>query len=140
MRKLMLICIAATGLLFACKKDKLASTVLLNEAVDTTAILRYSGSFESGPYGTVTGTAEVFQTGNSWQVKLTDFVTNNGPALHVYISKEAMPINYIDLGELRSVNGNQLYDVSGMPDFMAYKYISIHCVAFNHLFGFALIQ
>ncbi len=140
MRKLIIIIIAATALFTACKKEKLASTVVLNEMTDTTAVLRHSGSFQSGPYGTVTGTAEVFKTGDSWQVKLTDFVSNNGPALHVYISREAMPVNFIDLGELRSVNGNQVYDVSGMPDFISYKYISIHCVAFNHLFGYALLQ
>ncbi|MEO6669568.1 MAG: DM13 domain-containing protein [Ferruginibacter sp.] len=140
MRKLSIIFIATICLLTACKKEKLAPTVLLNEMTDTVAVLKYSGTFESGPYGTVTGKAEIYQTGNNWQVKLADFLTNNGPALHVYISREAMPVTYIDLGELKSVNGNQLYDVTGMPDFMAYKYISIHCVAYNHLFGYALLQ
>jgi hypothetical protein len=140
MRTSLIIFIAAIGLFTSCKKEKLASTVVLNEMTDTVAMLRYSGNFESGPYGTVTGKAEIYQAGNKWQVKLADFGTNNGPALHVYVSREAMPVNYVDLGELKSVSGNQVYDVSGMPDFVRYKYISIHCVAYNHLFGFALIQ
>ncbi len=126
----------------SCKKDKdsFASTVTVNEMVDTTGMLKYSGSFTSGPFGTVTGKAEVYINGTDYKVKLANFNTNNGPALHVYLSKEAMPINYIDLGVLKSTNGNQVYSVTGMPDFMEYKYISIHCVAFNHLFGSALIQ
>ncbi len=126
----------------SCKKDKdsFASTVTVNEMVDTTGMLKYSGSFTSGPFGTVTGKAEVYKNGAEYKVKLANFNTNNGPALHVYLSKEAMPINYIDLGVLKSTNGNQVYSVTGMPDFMEYKYISIHCVAYNHLFGSALIQ
>jgi hypothetical protein len=51
-----------------------------------------------------------------------------------------MPVNFIDLGALKSTIGNQVYNVVGMPDFMDYKYISIHCVAYNHLFGSALLQ
>ena len=126
----------------SCKKDRdsFASTVTVNEMVDTTGVLKYSGSFTSGPFGTVTGKAEVYKNGTDYKVKLANFNTNNGPALHVYLSKEAMPINYIDLGVLKSTNGNQVYSVTGMPDFMEYKYISIHCVAYNHLFGSALIQ
>lgn len=126
----------------SCTKDKdsFASTVTINEIVDTTGMLKYSGSFTSGPFGTVTGKAEVYKNGTDYKVKLANFNTNNGPALHVYLSKEAMPINYIDLGVLKSTNGNQVYSVTGMPDFMEYKYISIHCVAYNHLFGSALIQ
>lgn len=126
----------------SCKKDKdsFASTEAVNEMVDSTGILKYSGSFTSGPFGTVTGKVEVYINGTDYKVKLANFNTNNGPALHVYLSKEAMPINYIDLGILKSTNGNQVYSVTGMPDFMEFKYISIHCVAYNHLFGSALIQ
>jgi len=51
-----------------------------------------------------------------------------------------MPITFIDLGELKSTKGNQVYSIAGMPDFTDYKYISIHCVAYNHLFGSALLK
>lgn len=126
---------------FSCKKETDAPTAVLNEGVDTTiAVLKFAGTFMNGPYGAASGKAEVYKTGSKFEVKLADFMVNNGPALHVYISKEAMPINYIDAGELKSTNGNQVYSVSGMPDFSDYKYISIHCVAYNHLFGYALLK
>lgn len=108
--------------------------------VDTAAVLKYSGNFTSGPYGTVTGKAEIYKKGSSYEVKLANFTTSNGPALHVYLAKEAMPVNYMDLGVLKSTNGNQLYSITGMPVFADYKYISIHCVAYNHLFGSALLN
>jgi Electron transfer DM13 len=140
--RLLIITLISVAVIQSCKNDSdsFASTETVNEMVDTTGMLKYSGTFTSGPFGTVTGKAEVYKNGADYKVKLANFNTNNGPALHVYLSKEAMPINYIDLGVLKSTNGNQVYNVTGMPDFMDYKYISIHCVAYNHLFGSALIQ
>jgi len=125
----------------SCKKKEMqAPNTALNEMVDTTAMLKHTGSFSSGPYGTTSGTAEIYQQGTTYLVKLANFSTTNGPALHVYLSKEAMPINYVDLGSLKSINGNQVYNITGMPDFTQYKYISIHCVQYNHLFGSAILN
>lgn len=144
MRYSFLIACALILIISSCKKEgKLAPTTVLEETVDTTgniADLKYSGNFSSGPFGTVSGKAEVYKTALKYEVKLAGFNSSNGPALHVYLSKEAMPINYIDLGTLKSTAGNQVYSVNGMPDFTDYKYISIHCVAFNHLFGSALLK
>ena len=135
MGKLMIVLIIGLIGLFACGKQ--APTTTLDEMVDTSAMLKYSGEFISGPYGKVSGTAQVFLHNNMFEVKLSNFLTTNGPALHVFISKEAMPINFIDLGGLKSTNGNQVYSVKDMPDFASYKFISIHCVDYNHLFGSA---
>ncbi|MFY7965041.1 MAG: DM13 domain-containing protein [Chitinophagaceae bacterium] len=124
----------------SCKKETLAPTNMVNEMVDSTAVLKYAGNFSSGPYGTVSGKAEIYKQVNQLSVKLSGFLSSNGPALHVYLSKEAMPINFIDLGVLKSTNGNQVYNISGTPDFTDYKYISIHCIDYNHLFGYALLN
>lgn len=144
MRYAILIICAVSFITTSCKKEgQLASTEVLNEMIDTSSnapALKYSGDFSSGPFGTVTGKAEIYKTGSDYDVKLASFSSSNGPALHVYLSKEAMPINYIDLGILRSTAGNQVYSITGMPDFADYKYISIHCVAYNHLFGSALLK
>lgn len=126
--------------LTSCKKDKEAPSQTLNETVDSSAMLSHSGNFVSGPFGTTTGMAEVYKQGSTYQLKLANFNVNNGPALHVYLSKEAMPINFIDLGSLKSTMGNQVYPIPSMPNFTDYKYISIHCVDYNHLFGYALLN
>ena len=139
MQRLFIVLICLSPVLISCKKNN-TPTIVLNEMTDTAAVLKYSGDFTSGPYGSVTGKAEIYKKATAIEVKLASFNSSNGPALHVFISKEAMPVNFIDLGALKSTTGNQVYPVSGMPDFKDYKYISIHCVAYNHLFGSALLQ
>ena len=142
MRNLILISILAFSFAFeSCKKkETLAPTSTLDETVDTSAVLKYQGTFTSGPYGTTSGSAEIYLQQGNYLVKLINLSTTNGPALHVFLSKEAMPINFLDLGNLKSINGNQVYGITGNPDFSKYKYISIHCVQYNHLFGSALIN
>lgn len=128
------------ALLQSCEKEQLASTIPINETVDTIATKNLTGTFISGPYGIVSGMAEIFNNSEMYEVKLAGFSTSNGPALHVYLSKESKPVNFIDLGILKSTNGNQVYSITGMPDFTDYKYISIHCVQYDHLFGYALLK
>ena len=142
MRNPFLLCIFLVCIFTSCskQKDNYASMEILNEQPDTTAVLKLSGSFSSGPWGTVTGSAAIYQQAGKFQAKLSGFNSSNGPALHIYLSKEAMPVNYVDLGMLKSTTGEQLYNISGMPDFAVYKYISVHCVAYNHLFGYALLS
>lgn len=139
MQRLFILLICLSPVIISCKKNN-TPTIVLNEMTDTASVLKYSGDFTSGPYGTVAGKAEIYKKATAIEVKLAGFNSSNGPALHVFISKEAMPVNFIDLGALKSTTGNQVYTVSGMPDFMDYRYISIHCVAYNHLFGSALLQ
>jgi hypothetical protein len=144
--KLFVIIAFSLQLLVACKNNDeevkpTTSNTTLNQKADTSAVLVYSGSFSNGPYGTVSGKAEVYRNYDStYVVQLKDFSSSNGPALHVMLSKEPMPVNFTDLGVLQSVSGNQLYKISGKPDFSMYKYISIHCVDYNHLFGYSLLD
>ncbi|CAN5674802.1 DM13 domain-containing protein [soil metagenome] len=124
----------------ACKKE--AATTRLDEMVmDTAAAKTFSGSFENGPYGTTMGMAQIFQLPDGkLQLQLSAFNVNNGPDLKVYLSKEIMPVNFINLGDLKSTNGNQVYDIEGNVDLKVYKYACIHCKSYNHLFGYALLK
>lgn len=122
----------------SCADETLAPTTPLDDMIDEDAVLIYSGTFTNGPYGKVMGTAAVFKNvDETLAVKLENFNTTNGPDLYVYLSKEAMPIHFISLGKLKSTSGNQVYPISGMPEFMEYQYITIHCQEYNHLFGYA---
>jgi len=126
--------------LAACTKEK-SPTTPLDDVIDTTShtSLRL-GMFVNGPYGSVMGTARVYNMNNNFMLALENIVISNGPDLHVYISKEVQPINYIDLGKLQSTMGNQLYPIPGVPDFAEYKYALIHCQRYNHLFGSAELR
>ncbi len=138
MRNVILIfAIITTALFSSCKK---ASTETLDQVInpmDTTAMLEYGGTFSSGPSGTVTGQAKIYLKAGKYILALENFLTTNGPDLKVYLSKEKFPVNFIKLGDLQSTNGNQLYDITGKPDFASYKYALIHCEKYNHLYGYA---
>lgn len=127
-------------LLFAaCKKD-LTSTTPVQDPVDTTGSAeKYSGSFINGPYGSVSGTAKIYEDSGLYSVALVGVTISNGPDLHVYLSKEMLPAHIIDLGKLKSTNGTQVYTISSVPDFSQYRFVLIHCQKFNHLFGSAEI-
>lgn len=123
----------------ACKKDA-TSSLVLNEVADTTAKIKFSGSFMNGPWGNVIGNAKILQKNNAYQLLLESLSASNGPDLKVYLSKEIMPINFISLGALKSINGSQLYDVPSGTDFTQFKYALIHCQLYNHLFGSAELK
>jgi hypothetical protein len=85
----------------------------------------------------VSGQAKIFLTNDKYMLKLENFSTTNGPDLKVYLSKASSPQEFISLGDLKSTNGNQVYDIPGSPDFTKHRYVLIHCEKFNHLFGSA---
>lgn len=117
-----------------CKKT---STVTLNEMVSAASVLQYSGNFISQGGQNVSGQAQIYLENNKYVLKLTNFQTSNGPDLKVYLSKADAPSGFISLGDLKSTNGNQVYDIPGMPDFTQYRYALIHCEKYNHRYGSA---
>jgi len=134
-------------LAISCTKQNQVSSVPLNEMLDSAAIsmdsitVRFTGVFVNGPYGAVAGAVSIYQKiDKSFQLGLNNIAVSNGPDLHVYLSQERLPVNFIDLGKLRSTTGNQLYEIKGSPDLTAYKYVLIHCQQYNHLFGSAELK
>lgn len=128
--------------LSSCTKES-TPNINLNEKADTAAILRLSGIFQNGPYGNIRGNASIYLKDSIYTLLLDSFSVNNGPDLKVYLSKEIQPINYINLGSLKSVTGSQIYTISGTngaPSFSEYKYALIHCQQYNHLFGYAELK
>jgi Electron transfer DM13 len=139
MKKIVILLAVCGVLVTACKKNA-TPTNPLNQTADTSAVVKYTGTFSNGPYGTVSGSAKIYLQNKMLKLALEGVSISNGPALHVYLSKEVQPINFIDLGNLKSTAGNQLYEISNMPDFTQYKYALIHCQQYNHLFGSAELK
>ncbi len=88
----------------------------------------------------VTGDVKVYDDSGSLVVVLDPFMSQNGPDLKVYLSKDEKATQYVNLGALKSVTGKQSYDVAGMPDLNEYKYVMIWCQQFSVLFGIAELQ
>lgn len=139
MKTLIIITALITGIT-ACTKQNATPTTPVDEMVDTSAMQKYIGAFMNGPYGSVSGTASLFYQSGTYSLAIKNAMISNGPDLHVYLSKEIQPINFIDLGKLKSTMGNQVYAISGVPDFNQYKYALIHCQQYNHLFGSAELK
>lgn len=137
MKRVLTFLLITSIFLTACKKETTSSMDVSMDPVDTTAQLKYRGAFANGPYGTIRGIAKVYAKNNAYTLVLDSFTVSNGPDLHVYLSKEQQPINFIDLGTLRTTSGTQAYTINGMPDFMEYKFALVHCQQYNHLFGSA---
>jgi len=126
--------------LSSCTKTATSSDQL-NEQVGSSATPVTSAmAFTSANSYTVTGNVRVYQKDGKLILALENFNSTNGPDLRVYLSKEMQPVNFIELGRLKSVQGNQLYDIPGTPDFGMYKFAVIHCQQFNRVFGYATIK
>lgn len=125
----------------SCTNENTPTTDLM-EKPDTTAILKFTGNFQNGPFGNnAKGSANIYLKDSMLTLVFDSlFLINNGPALHVYLSKEIQPINFIDLGDLKSTNGGQIYGIADMPNFAVYKYVLVHCKAYNHLFSYAELK
>ncbi len=131
---LLVIAIISISLLAGCSKT---STEKIDEVINAAGAQKANGSFIGYGSEKVSGQAKIFLTNDQYMLKLENFSTTNGPDLKVYLSKAASPLDFISLGDLKSTNGNQVYQISGTPDFSKYRFVLIHCERFNHLYGSA---
>ncbi len=144
--KRILLLLLLTAAIVSCSKQNEAPTTPVNETIppDTTGnnnnAAKFEGTFMNGPYGGVSGKAKIYLQGGKYILALENISVINGPDLHVYLSKEMQPINFIDLGKLKSTSGNQLYEIPGSPDFKEYTFALVHCQLYNHLFGSAMLK
>ena len=128
--------------ILSCKKETTPDTIINPPPpIDTTiSTIRYTGNFQNGPWGTTSGTAIIIETNGKFQLRLEGFRVSSGPDLKVYLSKELQPLNFIRLGSLKALSGDQLYDIPATSNLMNYPYALIHCEKFNHLFGSAQLM
>jgi hypothetical protein len=104
-----------------------------------------AGSFHSGSHKTE-GQAAVYQLGDGKQtLRLTNFETSNGPAVHVYLVAAAdakdnatvKQAGFIDLGGLKGNKGDQNYQLPANTDLRTYRAVTIWCARFGVNFGTA---
>lgn len=120
--------------LIGCSKT---STQPLDEMVNAAGSVKFSGNFRGYGSEKVSGQAKIYLANNQYMLQLENFSTTNGPDLKVYLSKAASPSDFVSLGNLKSTNGNQVYEINGSPDFSQHRFVLIHCQRFNHLYGSA---
>ena len=103
-----------------------------------------SGEFKGYAHETH-GNAAIFEVEGKRVLRLTNFMTSNGPDVHVYLvaatdaTDDATVKNagYIDLGSMKGNIGDQNYDVPANVDLKKYQAVTIWCARFNVNFATA---
>lgn len=131
---------ALIALSFAACSKKGSSDMALTETVNPNAAVVVKGTFSGANNYTVSGTVEVVNDNNQKRLVFKNFSSSNGPDLRVYLATTTGATTFISLGNLKSTNGQQVYDISGMPDFSQYKFAVIWCQRFSVLFGAAELK
>ena len=99
-----------------------------------------SGGLESGAHDT-SGTAAVVGLAEGGRVlTLTDFETDPGPDLRVYLATDKSASEFEDLGGLKGNVGNQQYEIPQDVDIQKYSTVVIWCRAFTVEFGSARLR
>jgi hypothetical protein len=127
-------------LLTACSKDDgETSEMVVNDPTVTGTVLSMGTFTGSGSYR-VSGSAKLLDQAGKKVLRLENLSSSNGPDLKVYLASDAAASRFIDLGRLKSISGNQNYDITGNPDLSQYPFALIWCKQFGALFGSAPLK
>ncbi|MFD1292230.1 DM13 domain-containing protein [Lutibacter holmesii] len=110
--------------------------ILIEEAENSTTVL-FSGDFVSAAHPT-SGMATVSSDGST--LNFTNFKTDDGPKLLVYLSTDPNASEFVDLGDLKGIEGDYSYAIPEGTDIVKYKFVNIWCVDFSVGFGHAELK
>ncbi len=91
-------------------------------------------------FHSVKGSALLITTETGQIVRFEDFETDNGPQLHIYLSKDLSADDFVDLGTIKATKGNVNYAVPQGTDTNKYKYVLVWCRPFGVLFSYANLK
>jgi len=138
MKKIVLL-LFVIGFLYSCSNSE--DSMLVDEIViDDMGMdeANYSmGEFISGAH-TTTGSVTI----NAAKTILTfkNFKTDDGPKLLVYLSTDSTSSAYVDLGDLKGIEGDFTYNIPANTDLEKFKIVNIWCVDFSVSFGHAELK
>ena len=110
----------------------------------------YTGRLEGKAHQT-RGRATIYGAPNGKRyLRLTDFVTSNGPDVHVVLAQSSDKsliqeivkgqLDSIELGSLKGNQGDQNYDLTAPIDLEKYNAVVIYCERFHAVFGVARLE
>ena len=74
------------------------------------------------------------------KLSFSNFKTDDGPKLLVYLSTDVNSNEFVNLGDLKGIEGNFTYDIPSNTDLGKYKLVNIWCVDFSVSFGTAELK
>ncbi len=113
--------------------------VVINTFDPTKATLLKQGTFSGGGGHVANGTVKLYDDAGKKYLYFENFSVTNGPDLKVYIATNLAASQFISLGNLQNITGNQAYLITTPPDFTQYNKILIWCQQFTVLFGSATL-
>jgi len=137
------------ALWWAFRPEKLWVNVKVNEPAPAGASADlqplYTGVLASRAHPT-SGRASIYQTPDGKRdLRLTDFMTSNGPDVHVVLvpsTDENLKQEFVkgelasvELGQLKANQGDQNYDLPDSADLSRYDAVVIYCERFHVVFG-----
>jgi Electron transfer DM13 len=139
---------------WAFRPEKLWVNVKVNEPAPfgSSADLEplYTGLLAARAHPT-SGRASIYQMrGGKRGLRLTDFMTSNGPDVHVVLAQSGDEnlgqsfvkgeLNDVELGQLKANQGDQNYDLPDSTDLSRYDAVVIYCERFHAVFGVAKLD
>jgi Electron transfer DM13 len=146
--------VVLAALWWAFRPEKLWVNVKVNEPAPagTSADLQplYTGVLAGRAHPT-SGRASIYQTPDGKRdLRLTDFITSNGPDVHVVLvpsTDEHLKQDFVkgeltsvELGPMKANQGDQNYDLPDSADLNRYDAVVIYCVRFHVVFGLAKLE
>jgi hypothetical protein len=139
---------------WAFRPEKLWVNVKVNEPAPfgSSADLQplYTGLLDGRAHPT-SGRASIYQAlDGKRDLRLTDFMTSNGPDVHVVLAQSSDEnlgqsfvkgqLNDVELGLLKANQGDQNYDLPDSADLSRYDAVVIYCERFHAVFGVAKLD
>ena len=113
------------------------SSLEIEEEIVVETPMAVMGDFISGAHPT-SGKASV--NDKNTELLLSNFKTDNGPKLLLYLSSDVNATEFVNLGDLIGVEGNFTYEIPANTDLKKFKYVNVWCVDFSVSFGHAELK
>jgi Electron transfer DM13 len=136
------------------RPEKLWVNVKVNEpapfAANADVQPRYTGLLTGRAHPT-SGRASIYEKPDGKRdLRLTNFITSNGPDVHVVLAQSADEnlkqdfvkggLNTVELGHLKANQGDQNYELPASADLTRYDDVVIYCERFHVVFGLAKLD
>lgn len=121
---------------FSCKKKE--KVTVMNQSFDTTGYVRIRTQAFVSDAHTTTGELIIYSNSSKLVYVFKNFKTNDGPNLDVWLVNDINNVvsgGYLDLGDLKSIQGNFYYETPNST--ASYSYIVVWCSDFSVKFGHA---
>jgi Electron transfer DM13 len=139
---------------WAFRPEKLWVNVKVNEPAPFSSTADpqplYTGLLTGRAHPT-SGRASIYQAPDGKRdLRLTDFMTSNGPDVHVVLAQSTdgglsqnfvkSELNSVELGPLKANQGSQNYALPDSTDLSRYDAVVIYCERFHAVFGVAKLD